>query len=99
MSKHVISTLSADTKYTGWVTNAGLNSAERSVLVKGGAGVALMGGGQIVTTPQGARTELSDADAAFLAEHAHFKDHEKRGFVKIISKAQDPDDAAKSMEK
>lgn len=99
MTKHVMSTLSADTKYTSWVNHAGLNTIERAVLVKGGAGVALMGGGQIVTSPQGIRTEVSDADAAFLIEHEHFKEHAKRGFVRIVTKAQDPDDAAKSMEK
>lgn len=97
--KHVFSTLSADTRYNQWVHNAGINTTERSVLVKGGAGVALLGGGQIVDTPQGVRTEVSDEDAAFLAAHKQFQDHLKRGFVKIMNSAQDPDKAAQSMEK
>lgn len=95
--KHIISTLAADTRYTGWVNSGGLNVVDHSVLVKGGAGVALMGGGQIITTPQGARTEVSDEDAAWLAQHSHFKDHMKGGFVKIENRAVDPDKAAQQM--
>jgi hypothetical protein len=98
MTRHVISTLSADTRYTGWSKNAGLNTSDRSVLVRGGAGVALMGGGQVVDTPQGVRTEVSDADAVFLSEHRQFRDHVARGFVKILNTAQDPEKSAQSME-
>ncbi len=98
MAKHVISTLSADTAYVDWVNNAGLNTIQKRVTVKGGAGVALQGGGQIVATPQGVRTEISDADAEFLLNHAHFKDHMKGGYVKIVNKAVDPDAGAKDMQ-
>jgi len=95
--KSVISTLTADTRYSKWVTQAGLNTVERSVLIKGGAGVARLGRPE--ETPQGTRTEISDEDADFLQNHNHFKDHMKRGFVRIVSKAPDPDKAAQSMEK
>lgn len=97
MTRHVISTLPADTKYVAWHKNAGINMLGHGVLVKGGAGVALMGGGQIVTTPHGIRTEVSDADAAFLESDPHFQEHAKRGFVRILKSAQDPDKSAESM--
>lgn len=28
--------------------------------------------------------EISDEDAAFLADHPHFVEHQRRGFVKIV---------------
>ena len=67
------------------------------MVVRGGAGIAQPGGGRPVVTPQGVRTEVSDADAAFLEAHEHFKEHAKQGFVRIVNSAQDPDKAAKSM--
>lgn len=99
MSKFVISTLSADNRYTNWTTNGGVNMEGRSVLVRGGAGIAARGGGKNVVTPRGVRTEVSDAEAEFLAAHPHFKEHAKNGFVRIVNSAQEPDKAAKSMEK
>lgn len=98
MTKHVISTLSADNRYTNYVNSAGLNMPDYSVLVKGGAGVALIGNGRIVDTPNGVRTEVTDEEAAFLKTHPHFIEHEKRGFVKIINVAKDPEKVAESME-
>ena len=95
--RHIISTLSADTRYTNWRNDAGLNTADHSVLDRGGAGVALVGGGQIVNTPQGVRTEVSDSDSVFLSEHPQFKEHVARGFVRILSTAVDPEKSAQSM--
>jgi len=97
--KHVISTLAAPTAYAGWLSNAGLNTIEKKVVINGGAGVAILGGGQIVDTPNASRTEVSDEDAAWLAKHDHFIDHQKRGFVKIVNVPIDPEKAAKSMSK
>lgn len=99
MAKHIFSTLAADNRYTNWRNDAGLNTPEHSVLIKGGAGVALIGNGQLVDTPRGARTEVSDADAAFLQSHPQFMDHVKRGFIVIANKPKDPDVAAEDMEK
>lgn len=97
--KHVISTLAASTKYTGWVHTAGINTIERIVEVRGGAGVALLSAGQIVGagTPSGVRTEISDDDAAWLMQHKQFQDHLKRGFVRIVDKPVDPEVASKTM--
>jgi hypothetical protein len=98
MAKHIISTLSADTKYTQWARGPGLNQEQRSVLVRGGAGVALRGAGQQVYTPDGIRTEVSDDDAVFLAAHPQFQQHMARGFVKIVDRPLDADTVAQRME-
>ncbi len=96
MAKHVVSTLSADTRYACWVNNNGINNVTRSVLVKGGAGVASRGNGDPVTR-EGVITHITDEEAKLLAENAHFKRHQERGFVKIVNIARDPDTVAQSM--
>lgn len=95
MTKHVISTLGANMEYTEWVNNAGMNSALKSVTVRGGAGIA----NRSLVTPEGVRTQVSDEDAAFLAKHGMFKFHQERGHVKIVSMERDPDSIAQSMTK
>lgn len=98
MSKHIISTLSADMRYAGWANTNGTNAIAHSVLVKGGAGVASLGKGDPLTR-EGAITHVSDEDARFLAAHPHFKRHQEGGFVRILNIARDPDTVAQSMEK
>ena len=98
MAKYVVSTLSADTRYAGWVNNNGINNVARSVLVKGGARVASRGKGEPVTH-EGVLTRVSDEDAKFLSDHAHFKRHQEKGFVKIVNIARDPDTVAQAMSK
>jgi len=71
MSKKVISKLEAATRYTDTAA-LGAPSPPRSVTIKG-----LHRGAAVVT-------EVSDADAAFLAAHPHFIEHQARGFVKIV---------------
>ena len=95
--KHVFSTLSADTNYADWVTQPGVNTILKKVLVRGGAGVALGTGGQIYT-PGGMRTEISDADAEFLRKNVHFQEHMKRGHVRIEDKPLDAEKVAGKME-
>jgi hypothetical protein len=90
--------LSANTRYAQWVNQSGLNTIYRSVLIRGGAGIALRGMGQQVFTPSGIRTEVSDEDAEFLATHKQFQEHQKRGVVRIESIARDPDKVAQKME-
>lgn len=97
MAKHIISTLSADTKYAQFVTQPGVNTIQRFVLVRGGGGIATRGFGQVYT-PAGVRTEVSDADAEFLANHKMFKEHQARGHVRIEKIARDADKAAQSMD-
>ena len=85
MSKHVISTLTRPNRYAKWVTQAGVGTMLRSVLIQGGAGVI----DKKLITPEGVRTEVSEADAEFLASHGLFKEHQARGFVKIDAIARD----------
>lgn len=101
MSKHVISTLSRNTRYADWTRNSGLNGIKHSVLVKGGAGIVprLVSGVAVLQAPQATRTEVSDADAEFLANHPDFKRHMARGFVRFVSKPIDPESAGRSMPK
>lgn len=98
MAKHVYSTLSTDTTYADWLTQPGVNTIEKKVLVRGGAGVASQGNGPNIYTPFGVRTEVSDEDAAFLANHGMFKFHQERGHVKIESIARDADKVAQKMD-
>lgn len=96
--KHVISTLSADMKYVGWINQHGVNTIQKVVLVRGGAGVVRQSpNGLSAGTPGGLRTEISDQDAAWLSKDPHFIEHAKRGFVKIVDKPVDPEKAADSM--
>ncbi len=97
MAKHVFSTLAADTNYAEWVTQPGVNTLRKSVLVRGGAGVALGGMGRIYT-PHGMRTEVSDEDAEFLSNHKMFKEHQERGHVRIENAAKDAEKVAEKME-
>lgn len=95
MAKYVVSTLTAPNRYAGWSKSGGVNMIERSVLVKGGAGIALKG----IGAPRGVVTEISDADAEFLKQHEHFLAHQKGGFVRLLDRAPEPNKAAGSMEK
>lgn len=99
MSKHIVSTLSASTDYTDWDNAHGVRTKRRSVTVKGGALVASAQRGGDPYTPQGLITHVSDDDAKFLSEHPHFKEHQERGFVKIITINKDADTVAQSMTK
>jgi hypothetical protein len=104
MTKRVISTLAADNNYCQWVHNAGVNTLLKSVLVKGGGGVARpvdvikssLGGA--LGTPEGVGTEVSNEDAEFLAQHKLFQEHQERGFVRIVNGVRDPDTVAQAME-
>lgn len=102
MTRHVISTLGADTVYTDWESHGGPHQAKRQVLIKGGAGIVSplsLVGGSVRAAPDGVSTEVSNEDAEFLSNHAHFKEHQKRGFVKIITMDKNANTVAQSMEK
>lgn len=82
MSKFVFSKLPSSTAYTEWqVGPGGIQTEVRRVLVKGGAGVA----NKQLITPQGIMTEVTDADAEFLLNDHHFKQHQKNGFVTLTA--------------
>jgi hypothetical protein len=103
MAKYVVSTLSADNRYTDWKNDNGTNNPAHSVLVKGGARVADPRLAAVVSSAgvnykEGVLTEVSDADAAFLEKNTGFKFHQERGFVKIITVNKNPETVARSME-
>jgi hypothetical protein len=100
MAKHVYSTLSADTRYASYDKQPGVNTITHSVLVRGGAGIALRNSGlqQDGVTPNGIRTEVSDEDAEFLMTHGMFQEHVKRGHIRIENVARDPEKMAQKME-
>lgn len=98
MGKYVVSTLTRPNKYCDWETTSGIGTITREVLVHGGAGMARGGADGNFITPDGVRTEVSNEDAEFLAQHPLFQEHQKRGFVKIIPRADDPDKVAQGME-
>lgn len=93
MSQYVISTLTADTRYAAWGKNAGKNSVLRTVLVRGGAGVA----NKLHVIPKAVRTDVSKEEAEFLSTHPHFKKHQERGFVKLLTITKDPESVGQSM--
>lgn len=96
MGKHVVSTLTSDVRFADWVDMNGIKKVQKSVLVKGGAGVARGPIGHAVTNA-GVITHVSDEDARFLSEHPHFKRQQEAGYVKIVNIARDPDSVAQSM--
>ena len=99
--KRVISTLGASTRYADFVDQGGMKAMVRSVLVKGGAGIVerqlsgVYGAGR--GAPDGVATELSDEDATFLQNHKLFKQHQERGFVRIINVSRDANAVAQGM--
>lgn len=97
---HVISTLSNDTCYaeydipeTEGVKVARPATQKTSVTVKGGANV----NHQIIGTPKGQRTEVTDSQADFLAKHPLFQKHEDDGFVKIFGHKVNANKAARDL--
>jgi hypothetical protein len=68
---------------------------EKSVRIKGGFGLA----NHNFVTPTGAvLTQISDAQLAFLEQHAQFLEHQEKGFVKVLkSGSADGDKAASGM--
>lgn len=92
---HIASTLSCPTEYTDWKRVAdGTLVKGHSVVVKGGFGLA----DKNFITPTGAvLTEVSADDVAFLEQNVHFKEHQRGGFVKILSKREDGEKAADKM--
>ncbi|WP_321905131.1 hypothetical protein [Paraburkholderia tropica] len=68
---------------------------DKSVTIKGGFGLA----NKNFVTPTGAvLTHVSDEQVAFLEQHHEFRQHQEKGFVKIIkSGSADGDKAASGM--
>lgn len=83
MSKNitVFSTLTADVRYVEWKKGGGdLQVEGRSVIIKGGAGLAT----KHLITPQGIATFIDAEELAILRADYTFKQHEHNGFVKVV---------------
>lgn len=96
---YIASTLSNDQNYTVWQTpiSEGGKVARpavplKRVLIAGKANVA-----NKLTTPQGVITQVSDEAMDVLKTIPLFNQHLKNGYVKIVSRAADPDKVAKDM--
>jgi hypothetical protein len=100
MTYYVYSTATNHNKYTEWHPRPGgkdtvsIPTVKRSVLIKGGAGIARNPG---LITPFGVRTAIEDTDYEWLKDDPAFKRHVAAGFVKVSKSATDPDKAADSM--
>lgn len=96
----VVSTLTSDQAYTLFHKKdddgKSIPRAKRTVIVKGGHGVA----NSNLITPQGVVTPITEEQAAFLESDPAFTRHKKRGFVKILKKnpAADVAKAASDLE-
>ncbi|HZZ80029.1 MAG TPA: hypothetical protein VFE62_16065 [Gemmataceae bacterium] len=82
---HVYSTLANSTEYLdyGQHNPKGINTIQRSVLIKGGSGINR----KHIQTPLGVHTAISDQDYEWLKDNPHFKQHEKNGYM-VVKKAE-----------
>src|SRR6059058_692352 len=82
----VFSTLTCDNVYSDYKDTNGHPVPTRSVLVKGGAGVA----NDRVITPRGVATMVTEEDVALLQRNSVFKLHMDNGFVTIEAVTRPP---------
>jgi hypothetical protein len=71
----------------------GVNVAERTVLVKGGAGVNK----KHLQTPLGVHTAVEDEDMEWLKDNFAFKQHMANGYIRVQKQKVDPEVAAADM--
>lgn len=95
---HIASTLTCDQKYAHYYRSGDgflTEIEDQAVVIKGGFGLA----NKHFVTPTGATlTSVTDAQLALLEQHTQFKQHQEKGFVKIIkSGSADGDKAAAGM--
>lgn len=91
---HVFSTLANDNAYSTWLPGgADLPIKDRTILIKGGAGVA----NDRIITPLGVCTEIDEADLAVLERNPDFCAHKERGYIVVRKTAADPEKVATDM--
>lgn len=90
----VFSTLAADVEYIEWLkTGNDLPARGRSVVIKGGAGVA----NDRIVTPMGVSTQIDAAHLPWLEENHLFALHKENGHIVVQAKAADPEKVAADM--
>lgn len=81
---YVYSTLTSSVEYADWQTQGtDLPRKGRSVIIKGGAGVAT----KTLETPRGFVTQVDDDELAILERNKVFQTHVERGFITVEPKA------------
>lgn len=82
---HIYSTLSAPVKYTRYeMTENGTNMKTGEVLIKGGANVAPKNNEEVLATPVGIVTEVTDAELELLESNKVFELHKKNGHIIVV---------------
>jgi hypothetical protein len=96
MTYYVFSTLAAPMAYTCYFKNdvKELAIVEKTVLIKGGAGVM---DARNIQTPRGVMTEITDAEYASLKDNKVFQIHLSGGFIIVEEKSGNADAIAKNM--
>lgn len=95
MAKYILSKMSASVNYNLYNLVDGLPMVRHKITVHGGAGIpsARSGFGEMthdtegrpLWTADGVVTPVSDEDHALLLDHAVFKKHMDKGYVKVIN--------------
>lgn len=85
MSKFVFSTLPNAQAYTSHKPAGDIHIPDRTVVIKGGAGVA----DKRYETAPGVMTEISPEEHEFLEKNVVFQRHVKRGFIIVADKAEE----------
>lgn len=98
----VYSTLSADVSYNVYYPvdaqiKAGVRTIQKSILIKGGSGVAPLGK-RALATQFGIVTEVTDEELEILKNDETFKTHLTHGFVSYASSKVDPEKIIVDME-
>lgn len=94
MTNYVYSTLANDNRYAVYVKGgADLPRVARTILVKGGAGVA----DSRLVTPRGVVTTVTDDELESLLDSKVFNRHLERGFVTVSTAKEDPEAVAADM--
>jgi hypothetical protein len=92
---HIFSTMANSNEYVRYSEHGprGINVAERSILIKGGAGINKKN----VQTPLGVHTAVEDEDMEWLKDDFSFKQHVKNGYITVRKQKVDPEVAAADM--
>lgn len=95
MTFYVYSTLTCDNNFAIYAQNSNkdLPVVERSILIKGGHGIAT----KQLYTPRGIMTEISDEDMEILLKDYHFKEQVSHGFITYEKRKVEPEKAVANM--
>lgn len=91
---HVFSKMASSVQYVDWIPGgADLPTRGKTVLIKGGAGVATKN----LITPLGVHTEVTEEEAGILKRNHVFQLHLKNGSVVMQASKADPEKVVPDM--